>query len=195
MSIEDVVKQAESLGDLGPTGRLMRFKVVLPAILATYPGGLVEIGAGTGESTREFLLQAKAAGRRVLVIDYWPSQEELGGGYGGYQFTKFQENTADLTEYLDICYVSSFNPKAMEKLWESRPIAFCFVDGLQTKDAVVHDLNMTAACQPSVICVDDWDRLTAISQVPLALAEFLPHPNYRSFPRTLQTQEGYLLRV
>jgi len=51
-----------------------------------------------------------------------------------------------------------------------------------------------ASCQVPVICVDDIHRLTAESQVPLALEVFLKESKYKLI-ETKKLIEGYLIHV
>lgn len=143
----------------------------LDLILSKVQGNICEIGAGFGSNTEIFLRAAKKYGRQVLVIDPFETDwENMPKGYQ-YAFDKFWENVKDF-DNLVIHKFPSQHESCYEKIKEFAPIAFFFCDGLQYKEAVLSDLRLMEQFNPAVICVDDANRLTGQSQVPLALQEF-----------------------
>ena len=141
------------------------------SLLNKVDGNIVEIGGGFGQNTVIFLEAAKRFGRKVLVIDPFETDwETMPKGYQ-YAFDKFWEVVKDY-DNLTVHKFSSLHESCPYAIKPFSPLAFCFIDGLQTKEAVLSDLRMMEQFNPAVICVDDANRLTGQSQVPLALAEF-----------------------
>jgi len=140
-------------------------------LLNTTKGNIVEIGSGFGENTTIFLQVAQKYNRQVLAIDPFETDwENMPKGYQ-YAFDKFWENVKHY-DNLHLHKYSSLHPSCPKHIAYFTPLAFCFIDGLQTKEAVLSDLRMMEKFNPAVICVDDANRLTGQSEVPLALAEF-----------------------
>ena len=69
------------------------------------------------------------------------------------------------------------------------------MDGLQYEEAVLSDLNLMHSVGCKVICVDDYKRLTELSQVPLAVTKFLENELYDLVVETLSTDrcKAYLI--
>ena len=80
------------------------------------------------------------------------------------------------------------------ELLKYKPIIFSFVDGLQYTDSVLYDLNMMDKLNCKVICVDDYNRLTNISQVPLAIEEFIKNNKNYDVVYQNDNKEIYLVR-
>ena len=73
-------------------------------------------------------------------------------------------------------------------------VTISFVDGLQYTDNVLYDLNMMDKLNCKVICVDDYNRLTNISQVPLAIEEFIKNNKNYDVVYQNDNREIYLVR-
>jgi len=146
-------------------------RIFIDSLLSKVEGNIVEIGSGFGENTRIFLEASKKYSRKVLAIDPWESGwDEMPKGYQ-YSFDIFWETVKDY-DNLIIHKYSSQDGSCPFMIGTLTPIAFVFCDGLQTREAVLSDLRMMEQFNPAVICVDDANRLTGLSQVPLALQEF-----------------------
>ena len=152
---------------------------VLRDILSKQIGNIIEIGAGIGETTKLLLYTAKEYGVKVVVIDpHELGWDEMPESYGRpYPYQQFIENTNEYKDFMIHIREASQNEGMTEKLMQFKPIVFSFVDGLQYKDAVLSDLNMMKKLDCSCICVDDYTRLTSISEVPLAIEQFLKDNN------------------
>lgn len=154
------------------TGRMFD---ILEKELSESKGNIIEIGAGIGETTRILLSYAKKYQVKVVVIDpHELGWNEMPESYGKpYTYQKFLENVEDYKENLIHFRVSSLDSTLENKLKNLKPFSFSFVDGLQYKEAVLSDLNLMKILEVPVICVDDFTRNTEISQVPLAVNEFI----------------------
>ena len=133
---------------------------------------ILEIGAGEGINTKAFLEIAKNKNANVIVID--PFEDAWGSipeSYGKpYPFSKFQETTNSLSKYLIHIRKSSAIVSPLEII---KPVSFCFIDGLQFVESVIKDLELCTALNPKVICLDDYERNTAISQVANGIDKFI----------------------
>jgi hypothetical protein len=149
-------------------------------LLIRYPGNIIEIGAGIGENTVSFLSVASKKNSKVVVIDPFESGwENMPETYGRpYPFNLFESNVSGYKNNLILHKVSSQSDGLLDKLKESLPYTFSFVDGLQYEDAVLNDLNLMHSLNCKIICVDDYKRLTKVSQVPLAVNKFLENGLY-----------------
>lgn len=142
--------------------------------LRVHKGNIIEIGAGNGESTEEFLIISKKYNHNVIVIDPfedgWDDMPETYGKPYPYQIFKSRVSKYD---NLNLVKMSSIDENIYNELINFLPISFSFVDGLQYKDSVISDLNLMKKLNCNIICVDDFTRNTNESQVPLAIDEFL----------------------
>lgn len=175
MKLSDLIIEASKIGaSQTPEGRMERFSFLLDRLLAFTPGNLIEVGAGAGMTTKILLEAAKKYDRKVLVIDpFEDGWKSIPSTYGEpYPFKKFLHNVKDY-DNLVLCKHESLSYQAVDAIRELLPCAFVFLDGLQFRDNVYNELNMMAMRNASVICVDDANRLTNESQVPLALEAFL----------------------
>lgn len=191
--IEDRIKYLPDSG--GVEGRSNRVSLIAHETLSVKRGNFIEIGAGIGETTRRLLVSAKAFSHSVLVIDPFESGwNDMPESYGKpYPYEQFKKNVGDSPNLIVHKY-SSQHPSCYDFIFQHAPISFAFIDGLQYKDAVLSDLRLVAQFNPAVICVDDINRLSDISQVPLALEEFLPSSNYKLVKTDREVMEGYLVR-
>ena len=156
-------------------------------LLSRYPGNIIEIGAGKGENTVGLLEIASTKNSKVVVIDpFEDGWDEMPETYGKpYPFNLFEFNVSGYTDSLILHKVSSQSEGLYDKLIKSSPYTFAFVDGLQYEEAVLSDLNLMHSIGCKVICVDDYKRLTEISQVPLAVNKFLENGLYDLVVETL----------
>ena len=131
----------------------------------TYPGDLVEIGLGIGETTRELFPVAKHFGRKLIGID--PFDDMMPATYK-YSYEEFAKNNFDPE-----VFIHHRKSSLCKSSWDvcHTLLSFAFVDGLQYYGAVLNDLMMVShAC---IICVDDYDRMSPESEVPEAIKLFL----------------------
>lgn len=118
------------------------------------PGDFVEIGAGYGETTVPLLEMVKGTNKMVVVIDpFEKGWDKMPKSYSyPYPKEKFVDAVKGLEDNLMLIEQSSQDVKELSV----NPIAFAFVDGLQTKGAVAKDLELVKHAK--VICVDDYNR-------------------------------------
>jgi len=132
--------------------------------------------------TRLMMPIAKDAGGKVLVID--PFEEgwsDMPPSYGEpYPYSIFHNSlkTYIEDESLILFKCPSNDPSLPKKLVQHSPIRFAYVDGLQYKEAVLEDLCLMQDLRVPYVIVDDYTRETEISQVPLAVKEFLETSDY-----------------
>ena len=139
---------------------------LLESYIQENKGDIVEIGAGYGEHTLEFLQLAEKYNRDVVVID--PFNNDMPETYR-YDFSIFWDKVKEYSINL-IVHKKTSLCKTSEEICK-REIAFAYVDGLQFKGAVLNDLRIVS--HASIICVDDMDRETEESQVPSAVYDFI----------------------
>jgi len=137
-------------------------------------GPIVEIGAGCGKTTAQLLIVAKQYDRMVYVID--PYSGDMPPGYGGPNTPYTKENLMDNVEEVngqDHFTLIEQSSQDMDPniIWNLGPLCFAFVDGLQDRASVINDLRLVSKC--SVIAVDDYKRHTEISQVAIAVEQFI----------------------
>jgi cephalosporin hydroxylase len=132
--------------------RMARHKILLPQILEKVDGDILEIGAHRGDSTRMFCEIAEKFGRKVYVIDPWDGRQE--GNSDVYR--EFLSNTAHCKN-LVVHRMGSEKPEAFEAVKHSK-LAFLFIDGMHSYDAVVSDFTKfrKLLSDKAVVCVDDW---------------------------------------
>lgn len=170
---------------------------VLRDLLSKEKGNIIEIGAGVGDTTRLLLHIAKEYDVKVIVIDpHELGWNEMPESYGKpYPYETFKKNTADFSEHMILYRESSQAEGLSEKLKEHKPYVFSFVDGLQYKQAVLNDLNMMRELGCICICVDDYTRVTSISEVPLAIEEFMKNGEYELVHETISSRaKAFLIK-
>lgn len=187
--IETLINEISYIGTPdSPEGRTYRIGTLVKSLETK--GNLIEIGAGTGHTTEKLL----KTGRTVLVIDPWQELHGQPQGYGIYSFDEFTERTKGY-DNLVICKYPSHYKEVDAYMKDSGPYAFAFVDGLQMKENVLSDLFLMAAFDVPVICVDDYNRSTEISQVPVAVAKFLQgNTKYKMVKTREDLIECYLIK-
>lgn len=192
MSVEAHIQSvAKFESPFSPEGRSARFGRLMFGLLNSVLGNVVEIGAGVGQSTMQFLIAAAWHNRQVIVIDPW--EGDVPPGYGGYSYSEFLENVKRWENHLKICKHPSNSDHVHAYLKDWSPIAFAFVDGIQTFNEVLADIRLCERYKAQVICVDDINRNSMHSQVPNAVAEFLRSGTYK-LVETEPLIECYLIR-
>lgn len=147
-------------------------------------GNIVEIGGGNGVNTIRFLRTAREKKTTVVVVDPF---EQIAGApesyFKPYTVEQFYESIASKSEYLadhlQLINLASQNQEVYRRLTAFMPIGFIFIDGLQDRDSVYSDLKLAGLLGVDIICVDDFDRLTAISEVPIAVEKFRATTKYK----------------
>ena len=195
MKIEEIIKTgSQYFTPHAPESRTNRFDMIVPALLQELKGNIVEIGAGEGHSTKVFLQHAKDFNRQVLVVDPWETFNSGLPGYNQYTYRNFVERTQGFTN-LTVCKKPSHDREVPLVMESMRPFAFAFVDGIQLMHNVICDLFMCSAKEVAVICVDDYNRDNAISQVPRAVEKFVTGNNkYKLIPPLENQIECYLIK-
>lgn len=169
----------------------------LERVVRHVSGNIVEIGGGEGINTIRFLLAAREAKTTVIVVDPF---EQIPGAdksyFEPYTYEKFiasiKQKSVYLADHLRIIKKSSQDPEAWIELGEYEPIGFVFVDGLQDRASVFSDLKTAELLWAEVICVDDYDRLTNTSEVPLAVKDFIPTTSYKFID--IGKREAYFIK-
>lgn len=138
-------------------------------------GDVAEIGLGTGENTLYFLQHASKVNKKVYGVDpFEDGWNNMPESYGKpYRYKDFVKGIELFKDSFLLCLENSLTNKA--ELFLDRPLCFAYVDGLQYKGAVLSDLRIVSHAE--IICVDDYDRLSVISEVPLAIEEYLKTSN------------------
>lgn len=159
-------------------------------------GSIVEIGGGEGINTLRFLRvleQRDCISEVVFVVD--PFQQIPGADesyFMPYTLERFKQTVAKYLDEMIIIDLPSQDPQVRDFLSTVGLIGFMFIDGLQDQASVLSDLRMAESLGVSIICVDDYNRLTASSQVPLAVAEFTPYTKYKFID--IGTREAYFIK-
>ncbi len=196
-SIKHLIEKVSECGCAdSPEGRMERFELLFEYLLLSHSGNLCEIGAGVGLTTRIMLKAAKQRDRKVLVIDPFENEwDSMPPGYGNYPFSVFSDNTIGYRDQLVLCRNNSMSSYATDAMMATGPFAFVFLDGLQYHDNVLREIQYSAWYGASIICVDDINRNTSISQVPSAVAAFLEKNSDKyELVKTRPLIEGYLIR-
>ncbi len=191
--IKTIIEDACKLGKPdSPEGRMERFDYLLDYILQLDMGNLIEVGCGSGMTTKIMLAAAKKYERKVIAIDPFESDSTMPEGYGGYPFSVFADNTVGYRDQLVLCRHRSLSSYSLDAINANGPIAFAFLDGLQYRTNVLNELRLCAVKNVAVICVDDINRLTDVSQVPLAVRDFMKECDKYEFVGN-DLIEGYLV--
>ena len=171
-----------------------RLTEVFNNLLSVEDGYCIEIGAGYGETTVKLLNQVK--NYKIIVIDpFEDGWDNMPESYGKpYPFFLFQNAIKQFSDKVILIKKSSDDSSVIDELLKYKPIIFSFVDGLQYTDNVLYDLNMMDKLNCKVICVDDYNRLTNISQVPLAIEEFIKNNKNYDVVYQNDNKEIYLVR-
>lgn len=153
----------------------------------------LEIGCGFGDTTAILGEITANIGKRIYAIDpYIPEDKESPTyDYNIYPLSRFKDNAAHLDNLIFIRLPSN-DPRIYDilkvPLWEdteSPTFDFAFVDGIQLEENVMEDLILMERLRIKTVCVDDYLRLTDISEVPIAVWKFLDRASYK-FERTFE---------
>lgn len=171
-----------------------RLTQVFNNLLNIEDGYCIEIGAGYGETTVKLLNSVK--NYKIIVVDpFEDGWDNMPESYGKpYPFFLFQNAIKQFSDKVILIKKSSDDSSVIDELLKYKPIIFSFVDGLQYTDNVLYDLNMMDKLKCKVICVDDYNRLTNISQVPLAIEEFIKNNKNYDVVYQNNNKEIYLVR-
>jgi hypothetical protein len=134
---------------VAPNGYSERLGEMAALCFEHYDGDVVEIGALNGATTVHLLRAAKAAGRRVLVVDPWQTGVS---SCRANTYPRFLKNTEPYKEYLDVLRDRSQSEEAIQWLGEHE-LAFAIVDGLHEPKPCYSDI--LAVAHAPVIAVDD----------------------------------------
>lgn len=150
----------------------------------------IEIGGGNGDTTKEIAKYAS----KLLVIDPFTYNNGADNSYiDPYPVEIFLNNTKGF-DNVRLHKETSLHKSSKEEILKMKPIFFAFLDGLQYKEIVLKELEMFALMDTEIICVDDINRITSISEVPLAVREFLK-TNKKYELVDIGVQEGYLIKI
>lgn len=160
-------------------------------------GNIVEIGGGEGINTLRFLCVAREKKKTVIVVDPF---EQIPGAdesyFKPYAVDKLMQNITGKSEYLadhlQLIQLPSQDQKVRAELEQYKPIGFMFIDGLQDTLSVYKDLVLAQSLKVDIICVDDYDRSTATSQVPMAVKVFQEETKYRFID--IGKREAYFIK-
>ena len=171
-----------------------RLTQVFNNLLNIEDGYCIEIGAGYGETTVKLLNSVK--NYKIIVVDpFEDGWDNMPESYGKpYPFFLFQNAIKQFSDKVILIKKSSDDSSVIDELLKYKPIIFSFVDGLQYTDSVLYDLNMMDKLNCKVICVDDYNKLTNISQVPLAIEEFIKNNKNYDVVYQNDNKEIYLVR-
>lgn len=157
------------------------FYYTLNDIIGEEDGDFMEIGAGCGDSSIQFLELCKLYNRKLIIIDPFESGwDNMPKSYAEpYPYQKFENRVRGYEKFLKIINKSSQDSSIREDLKSYKgKILFSFIDGLQYKDAILNDLEIMHELECKIICVDDFDRINELSQTPIAIEEFLKKHDY-----------------
>lgn len=160
-------------------------------------GNIIEIGGGEGINTIRFLKTARERKETVVVVDPFQQIDGADESYFiPYTIDKFLNNISRKSQYLadhlHLIQRPSQDPDAWLEMGTFAPIGFMFIDGLQDKESVLSDLRIAELLEAQIICIDDYDRLTDTSQVPLAVADFLNSTKYKFID--IGKREAYFIK-
>lgn len=160
---------------------IKRMSMVADYVIRVNCGNFLEIGAGFGDSTKELLKISTKYNKKTIVVDpFEDGWKDMPQSYGIYPYNVFLKNIKEFLNNLILIKQSSQESGVLAKIQEQDYICFSYVDGLQYEDAVLNDLILTSSLNVKVICIDDMNRLTSISQVPIAVSKFLKNnKNYK----------------
>jgi len=162
----------------------LTFQQIVEFTLNKQEGGIIEIGVGHGDTSVELLKLCEKHNREYIAIDPFESNwNNIPESYGKpYPYEVWSNNIKPFRNKNRITHyqVPSQDKSLYKILKQHTPIAFAFVDGLQFKEAVLSDIKLLTTLKCAVICIDDYNRNTTVSQVPEAVNEFLQNnPEYK----------------
>lgn len=134
----------------GASGNRARLRMAVEYCVRHWPGDIVEIGLGHGNTTKIFAEIACMHGRRVVAVDPF---DVLGTGWGDDYFEVFLKNTEPWRDIIDLIEASSLDPDTIRAVGK-RALCFAYVDGLHTYGACLSDIMSVKHCR-GIIAVDD----------------------------------------
>ena len=138
-------------------------------------GNIVEIGGGEGINTIRFLTVVRDRDKIVIVVDPFEAIDGADESYfTPYTIDRFADTIRKSapSERMTLIKKASQDVSAKRELHKFTPIGFIFIDGLQDKESVMSDIQLAVSLNTEIICIDDYDRLTESSQVPVAVDWF-----------------------
>lgn len=161
-------------------------------------GNIIEIGAGVGVATCFFLQAVSNTDRIVYVIDPFESGwNEMPDSYGKpYPKQIFLTNVQEFLNEskLELIEMSSQDQQALSIVQKIKDVSLFFIDGLQYEWAVLNDITIAVSCNSQVICLDDYNRQTGVSQVPSAVKKFLSFNTQYELVHISDNRECYLIK-
>lgn len=158
-----------------------RLATVIASLFPYIKGNIIEIGAGVGVGTQKLASVAEQHKAKVVVVDPFESGwDEMPEDYGKpYPYKEFEKNVKPWMESgtVSIIQKNSNDPDLFNELEKNKPYLAAFVDGLQYVDHLLGDINLMAKLGVNIICLDDMNRLTNVSQTPWAVVNFLENNN------------------
>jgi len=136
-----------------------RIEKVCELALQNYDGDILEIGCHIGLTTIILCELAKKYNRKVIILDPWNGQQQ--GNDEVYQV--FLHNTSNYKDILQINRLSSFSAEGKEVI-KNNKFAFCWVDGLHTRDACSQDIDSCSG-NKAIIAVDDLKWLPELKNL------------------------------
>jgi len=185
--VEKVFAEHTVVGDPG-FGNRPRLEAVAEYCAQTWPGDLVEIGLGHGNTTRIFAEIARAHDRRVVAVDPF---DVMGTAWGDDYFETFLKNTEPWRDAIDLLKASSLDPETIHVIGE-RELCFAYVDGLHTYEACYSDILTVSHCA-GIIAVDDVHvEYSYAEPIRRAFYDGAIHLNRIPMDTSL-SREGYLI--
>ena len=146
----------------GLAQRSVRVAAIAELAATSFPGDIVEIGCERGLTSLPLLEVAHQYGRRFIAVDPW--DVNLQACHEGY-YEEWLERTKDYEDIIDIVRLPSQDKQAIKYLKE-RDLAFAFVDGWHTYEALLSDIQ--AVYHAAIICADDvqsnWVMMRAFTE-------------------------------
>ncbi len=185
MVAKDVIRIIQDNKNLGMKDRL---KTNLSQVLPFIEGNVIEIGAGFGDNTIGFCEVANNHNRHVLVIDPFESDWENMPESYRYPYEIFKKTMHPYEGLYSLCKKSSLDEEVKIDMENLLPIAFAYVDGLQSEEAVLSDLRLMEKYDVKLIGIDDKNR----GGVKEAIEIFLEESKYNLIETQENNREAYL---
>ena len=148
---------------------------LLSAILQNENGNVIEIGAGEGFNTRA--LCSLEFVEKVIVIDpfenCWDDPDIDNSYTRPYPLQNWINTIGEFGKKVILVQKRSDDSDVFGILNKISNFIFCFVDGIQRKENIINDLLLCDSLKVKTICLDDWSRVSDISQVKEGTMEFL----------------------
>ena len=148
-SLTETTQATAARHSWGSKNQRKRLKEICELALNKHEGNILEIGAHIGLTTQIFCELARKYNRKMYVIDPWNGQQQG----GKEQYKQFVKNTEEYNDVLIVTRESS-QLESSRNLIKETTFAFCFVDGLHTKEACRYDIE-SCITQKGIIAVDD----------------------------------------